>query len=35
MGYPAAFDCVKFLLQTLLGTGLVFVRDENEAPPLL
>lgn len=35
MWYPAAFNCVKLLLQTLLGTGLFFIRDENEPPPLL
>lgn len=33
--YPAAFHRVKLLLQTFLGTGLFFIRDEDEAPPLL
>jgi len=33
--YPAALDGVVFLLQTLLDAGLVFVRDEDEAPPFL
>lgn len=35
MWYPAAFDCVKFILQTLFSTGLFFIRDENETPPLV
>lgn len=34
MWYLAAFNCVKFILQTLFGTGLFFIRDENESPPL-
>lgn len=35
MWYPAAFNCVKFILQTLFSTGLFFIRDENETPPLV
>lgn len=35
MWYPAAFDRVKFILQTLFSTGLFFIRDENETPPLV
>lgn len=31
--YPAALDVVVFLLQALLDTGLIFVRDENKTPP--
>ena len=33
--YPAALDGVVFLLQTLLDTDFLFVRDEDEAPPFL
>lgn len=33
--YRATLDVLEFLLQTLLHAGVFFVRDEDEAPPLL
>ena len=33
--YLAPFDGVELLLQAFLHTGLLFVRNEDEAPPLL